>query len=115
MRTKLTALSFVLAVVAAVFASVYPIYSGFKGSEPFRATLIEVNGMWAVAPVTVPVLIAAVALVFRKQAVRIVAAIIMGGFSLIAMSVGLLYLPAAIVMLLAACVADGARLRDAAR
>ena len=115
MRTKLTALSFVLAVIAAIYELVYPIYSGVKGSEPFRATLIQVNGIWAVAPVTFSVLVAAVALVFRKQAVLVVAAILMGGFSLVAMSVRLLYLPAAIVMLLAACLSDSTRLRDTAQ
>jgi hypothetical protein len=43
---------------------------------------------------------------FRKQAVRVVAAILIGGFSLVAMSIGLVYLPAAILMVLAACVAE---------
>ena len=56
-----------------------------------------------------PVLVALVPLVFRKQAVRIVAAIVMGGFVLISgMSIGMVYLPAGILMLLAACVEDSA-------
>ncbi len=75
--------------------------------------LIEVNGAWAVVPVMFPVMVAAAALVIRKQAVRVIAAILMGGLSLIAMSIGLFYLPAAIMMLLAACVGDTARLPDA--
>jgi hypothetical protein len=47
-----------------------------------------------------------VTLVFRRQAVRIIAAIVMGGFALISFSIGLFYLPAAILMALAACVED---------
>lgn len=43
---------------------------------------------------------------------RIGAAIVMGAFVFISgMSIGLLYLPAGILMLLAACVEDTARLR----
>ncbi len=115
MKTWLTAVSLALALAAAVFNLVYPVYSGFHGDQPARATLIDVNGTWSVVPVLFPVAVAAVALAFRKRAVRVVAAILMGAFSLVAMSIGLLYLPAAIVMILAACVGDTARLGDAGR
>ena len=50
---------------------------------------------------------------FRKQVLRIIATVIMLGFTIISgFSIGLLYLPAAMMMLLAACVADSAKLRD---
>ena len=61
----------------------------------------------------VPVFIALFPLMFRKQAVRVVAAILIGGFSLVAMSIGLFYLPASILMVLAACVADTAEVPNA--
>lgn len=58
-----------------------------------------------------PVLVALVPLVFRRQVVRIVAAIVMGGFVFISgFSIGLFYLPAGILMK-----AVAARQRDAAR
>jgi hypothetical protein len=62
-----------LAVAAAIFLLVWPVYSGFDGSHTRHATLLEVNGEWAIIPVMFPVLIALMPLVFRKQAVRITA------------------------------------------
>ena len=113
MRTRLTAVAFGLAVAAAIFLLAWPVYEGV-GSEGVRyATLLQVNGWWAVVPVSFPVVIAAVTLVVRRQWVRIVAAIVLGAFAFISgMSIGLFYFPAAVLMLLAACVEDSARLRD---
>ena len=45
-----------------------------------RATLVEINGEWVIVPVMFPVLVALMSLVVRKQVVRIIAAIVMGGF-----------------------------------
>ena len=107
MKTRLTAISFALSIGAALFLLVGPpAYSGFHDGRPTHATLIEVNGEWVIVPVMFPVLVALVSLVVRKQAVRIIAALVMGGFALISFSVGLFYLPAAILMALAACVED---------
>jgi hypothetical protein len=112
-RARLTAISFGLAVAAAVFLLIWPVYSGFNGERPTHATLLQINGWWAVAPVIFPVLVSLIPLVVRRQAMRIVAAIVMGGFVFISgFSIGMFYLPAGILMLLAACVEDSARLRD---
>ena len=74
-----------------------------------RSALLQVNGAWAIIPVTFPVVIAFLPVLFRKQAVRIIATIIVWGFTLISgFSIGLFYLPAAILMLVAACVGDSA-------
>ena len=71
------------------------------------------NGRGVIAPVMFPVLVALVPLVFRRQAARTIAAIVMGGFVLITgFSIGVVYLPAGILMLLAACVEDSAKFRD---
>jgi hypothetical protein len=103
-------MSFGLTVAAAVFLLVWPVYSGFSGDRPTQATLLQINGSWVIIPVMFPVLVALVPLVARRQAVRIVAAIVMGGFVLISgFSFGMFYLPAGILMLLAACVEDSAR------
>jgi hypothetical protein len=97
-----------------VFLTVWPVYSGFVGRRTVHATLLEVNGAWVIIPVMFPVVTAFLPVLFRKQAVRIVATIIMWGFTIIS-SIGLPYLPAAVMMLLAACVDDSANWRDAVR
>ena|ERR1017187_3192528 len=113
MKTRLTGVSFGLALAAAIFLLVWPIYSGFNGNRPSHATLLQVNGPYALIAVMFPVLATLIALLLRKQRVRIVATILISGFALIGgFTIGLFYLPAAILMLLASCVADSAKLRD---
>ena len=113
MGAQLTAVAFGLAVAAAIFLLVWPVYTGFEDERPTHATLQQVNGRWVIVPVMFPVLVSLVPLVVRNQAVRIVAAIVIGLFVLISgFSIGMFYLPAAALMLLAACVRDSARLRD---
>jgi hypothetical protein len=112
-KTRLTAVAFSLALTAAIFLLVGPpAYSGFQDGRPTHATLIEVNGEWVIVPVMFPVLVALVSLVVRKQVVRIIAAIVMGAFVFLGgMSIGLFYLPAGVMMLLAVSVEDSA-IRD---
>jgi hypothetical protein len=112
-KTRLTSISFVLAIAAAIFLLVGPVYRGVGSLGVTYRTLIEMNGRWVIAPVMFPVLVALLPLVVRKQVVRIIAAVVMGGFVLITgFSIGMVYLPAGILMLLAACVEDSARFRD---
>ena len=113
MKTQLTAVSCGLAMAAAIFLLVGPAYSGFDGNRTTHATLVEVNGPWAIIPVMLPVLTALLPLIFHKQAVRIIASILIGGFALISgFSIGLFYLPAAITMVLATCVTPSAEISD---
>jgi hypothetical protein len=115
-KTRLTAISFGLAIAAAVFLLVYPVYSGFDGERPTHSTLLRVNGAWVIVPVMFPVVVAMVPLLIRKQAARIVATVVMGTFVLISgFSIGMFYLPAGILMLLAACVEDSAKFSDVFR
>ena len=74
MKTRLTAISFVVAMVAAIFLLVWPVYSGFHDGRPTRATLVQINGAWVIVPVMFPVLLAFVPLVVPNQVVRVVAA-----------------------------------------
>jgi hypothetical protein len=112
-RTRLTAIAFGLTVVAAIYLLVGPAYRVVGNGVVTHRTLIQVNGRWAVVPVMFPVLVSLIPLVVRRQWVRIVAAIVMGGFVFISgFSIGMFYLPAGILMLLAACVEDSARFRD---
>jgi len=112
MKTRLTAISFSLAMAVAIFLLVWPVYSGFDGERPTHSTLLHVNGAWVIVPVMFPVLVTLVPLVVRKQVVRIIATVVMGAFVLISgFSIGMFYLPAGILMLLAACVEDTAQFR----
>jgi hypothetical protein len=112
-KTRLSAVAFGLAVTAAIFLLVGPVYSGYDGERPTHRTLLQVNGWWAIAPVMFPVVVALMPLLLRKQAARIVAAVVMGGFVFISgFSIGVFYLPAGILVLLAACVGDSTHLRD---
>jgi len=113
MKTKLTGVSFGLALAAFMYLLVWPIYSGFNGTQPTRGTLVQVAGPFALIPAGFPVLVALTALLLRTQVVRVIASILIGGFALIAgFTIGLFYVPAGILMLLAACVDDSAKLRD---
>ena len=91
MKTRLAAVAFALAIAAAIFLLAWPVYEGIGSGGVTHATLLQVNGGWAVVPVSFPVVIAAVTLVVRRQWVRIVAAIVLGAFAFISgMSIGLL-------------------------
>lgn len=70
-----------------------------------KSTLLEVNGLRAVLPLLFPVVVALLPLLIPRRRIRILAAVLLFGFSVVAaMSIGLFYLPAAITMLIAACV-----------
>jgi hypothetical protein len=98
-KSLLDQISLGLAAAAAIFLLVVPVYWGSGGSN---RTLIKENGQWVISLVMFPVVAAFLPVVFRKQAVRVIAAALLGGFAMIgSFTIGFLYLPAAIVMFLA--------------
>jgi hypothetical protein len=104
-----TAASLLFAAAAAVFLLVVPVYTGSFPNGRFSATLVQVNGTWSIIPVLFPAALALAALVFRKRAVRVIAAILIGGFAIVSgFSIGLFYFPSAAAMLLAACLEPSA-------
>ena len=113
MKTKLALASLGLTFSAAMLLLVLPTgvaeYNGVRRTT----TLLQSDGSWAIVPTMFPVVVALLPLMFPKQAIRIIAAFVIGAFSLIAFSIGLFYLPSAVAMLLAACVSDSAKFRDA--
>jgi hypothetical protein len=112
MATRLAAVSFGLATVAATFLLGGPVYSGFDGERATHKTLLEVNGRRVFVPVMIPVLISIVPLILSRRAVRIIAAVVMGALVFISgFSISMFYLPAEIAMVLAASVEDRERLR----
>jgi hypothetical protein len=53
------------------------VYTGSFPNGRFSATLVQVNGTWSIIPLLLPVALALAALVFRKRAVRIIAAMLL--------------------------------------
>jgi len=99
---RLTLVSLFLAVAAAALLLIYPTYSEFSDHRTIRATLLEVNGQWAIVPVMFPVVIALVPVIFPHRVIRMIAAVILGGFAAIGgASIGLFYVPAAVAMVMA--------------
>ena len=100
-KTLLAEISLGLAAAAAIFFLVVPVYLGPNGGS---RTLVEENGQWVIVLVMFPVAAAFLPVLFRKQAVRVIATVLLGGFVVIgSFTIGLLYLPAALVMFLASC------------
>jgi hypothetical protein len=99
MRVRFTVVSLALAIMAAVFLLVYPVYSGFDGTRPTSATLLDENGKWVMIPMLLPVLVALIPVVDPRRGVRIEAAVVLGAFVVVAgCSVGLFYTPAAMIV-----------------
>jgi hypothetical protein len=91
-----------LALAASVFCLVGPLYRVEPAGR--SAALIQVNGPQVVVPLTLPVAIASLPLVFGRRAVRIAAAVLLGSFAVIGgFTIGMFYLPAALAMGVAAC------------
>jgi len=72
-----TGASLVFAAAAAAFLLIVPVYTGSFPNGRFSATLVQVNGTWSIIPLLLPVALALAALVFRKRAVRIIAAMLL--------------------------------------
>jgi hypothetical protein len=121
MKRRLTVAALVLASAACVWVLLgWPVFFRF---DPDRApgrkmvtglTYWQLEGVRGAAIALLPVSLTLVALLYPRQWVRIVAAVVLPVFAIVSgFSIGLFYAPAALLMLLAACVDDSARLRDA--
>jgi hypothetical protein len=115
-------ISFSLAVLASVSSLVVPAYTGISRREspvnpgassvpenetrvhPARsATLAEVNGARAYFLLAIPVAVTTLPLLFRFQAVRILSAVLITACVVAgAASIGLFYIPSAVMMIWAA-------------
>jgi hypothetical protein len=99
------------AAAAASFALlVLPVY-GTSDSDGVEhgATLIAVNGAWVLIWLVLPVAVAALPLVVRRRVALRTAAVLVLGFALIAgFSIGGFYLPAGLLLMLAATRPAGA-------
>jgi ABC-type transport system involved in cytochrome c biogenesis permease component len=97
----LSAVSLGLAVCASVF---FLLIASYSNGEPAR----EVTGPRVVLRVLVfPVIIPLLPVLIPRQTMRVAAAILLSSFSVGAiLSIGVYYLPAAVVMLVAACLPE---------
>ncbi|UUT35940.1 hypothetical protein [Microbacterium elymi] len=105
-------IGFALTLAAGVALCFLPAFqsvtSDSDGHQATRTqTLLQMQGSAYLLVLVIPVLIAAVPLLLRGRAWRvssIVAAVLLGVFALVgALSIGVFYLPAAIVEVVAAC------------
>jgi hypothetical protein len=116
--TRKVLISFLLAVLASVSSLVAPPYSGLtvreipvngESSSPPQTetplhparhrTLAEVNGHGTYFLLTIPVAVAGLPLLVRSRAVRILSAVLITGWVVIgATSIGLFYVPSAVMM-----------------
>ena len=119
--TRKVLISFLLAVLASVSSLVAPAYTGLTVREipvngesssppqtetpvhPVHATLAEVNGPGTYFLLTIPVAVAGLPLLVRSRAVRILSAVLITGWVVIgAASIGLFYVPSAVMMVCSA-------------
>ena len=101
-----TVVSFGLAVEAAFYLLHNP--ASYVGMGPNHtrkyASLVEINGQGVVDTVMFPVVVALAPLLVPLRKVRIVATVLIWGFTLLgSMSIGLSYVPPALAMLMATC------------
>ncbi|MGZ4131647.1 MAG: hypothetical protein ACXVWF_01250 [Actinomycetota bacterium] len=101
--------AFVAAVAGALYAAFGPIYGGCEASMPGgqsscgSATGLAVNGSWILVVVSVPVVLALVPVLLRYRPVRVVSAVLLWACCVVgALSIGMFFLPAAILMTIAA-------------
>ena len=124
MKKRLTALALALALAASVWALLFwPVFIRFDAVHAGRLpgphtitglTLWQAEGLYGLALVLLPVSLALAPLLYPRQWLRVVAGIVLPVFALgSGFSIGMFYAPSAFLILLAACVDDSARLRDA--
>lgn len=109
---RLTAAAFLLAVIGALIAAFAPLGGVMEGSgspggaivtRSHNVSLFQTDGAWVLVVVSVPVLVALVPVLVRHRAARIVSAVLLWMGCVVGMwSVGVFFLPAAIVMTVAA-------------
>ena len=105
---RLTVAAFVTAAIGALVAAFAPTYTGCTTAGSAvevcgRETSFAVNGSWVLVVVSVPVLVSLIPVLIRRRPARIVSATLLWiGCALGMLSVGMFFLPAAILMTIAA-------------
>jgi hypothetical protein len=99
--------SFVAALTAALLAVFGPTYTSCStdagGSSCGSATGLSVNGWWILVVASVPVVLAVIPVLVHRRGARITSAVLLWACCAVAaLSIGLFFVPAAILMTIAA-------------
>jgi hypothetical protein len=96
------AFSFLLSALSSILLSVIPAYNERSANQLWHLTLASVNGPKVYYVLAIPAVIAGVPLLLRARTFRVVSALLLMGWVVVgSASVGLLYLPSAVMMILA--------------
>ena len=106
--------AFVAALTGALLAAFAPTYTSCStdagGTSCGSATGLSVNGSWILFVVSVPVVLALIPILVPRRGARIIAAVLLWACCVIAAaSIGLFFVPAAILMTVAAIRREPAR------
>jgi hypothetical protein len=101
MRIDAAKIAFLLAVALGVFLLFAPSYTGTTNqpghAQTFKRSLLEVNGPTALVAVDIPILLTAIPLFVPR--LRLMAAAVLSVFAIVAgFSIGLFYVPCAILL-----------------
>jgi hypothetical protein len=104
--------AFLLAVIGALVSAFAPTGhvmgssaspGGMSVTRSYNVSMFQINGAWILAVVSVPVLVALIPILVPHRAARIVSAVLLWTGCVVGMwSVGMFFVPAAIVMTVAA-------------
>ena len=108
MARRLTIVAFVIAVIGAALAAFAPLgrSCGVSGGRPARCvgqSLFEVDGAWGLVVVSVPVLVSLLPVVVCRRVWTVISAVLLWACCVVgSFSVGLFFVPAAVMMTVAA-------------
>lgn len=112
MAKRLTLVAFVIAVLGAATAAFAPVgrSCGVSAGGPERCvgeSIFEVDGAWVLVVVSVPLLVALLPVVVRHRAGAVISAVLLWVCCVVGVfSVGLFFVPAAVLMTVAAAMPD---------
>ena len=112
MAKRLTIVAFVIAVLGAALAAFGPLgrSCGVSGGRPERCvgqSIFEVDGAWVLVVVSVPLLVSLLPVVVRHRAGTVISAVLLWVCCVVGIfSVGLFFVPTAVLMTVAAAMPD---------
>lgn len=104
---RLALASFIVALIAAAIAAFAPLDQVTEGTlgvvRSYRVSLFSEWDVWLLWLLSIPVLVALAGVMVRVRPARVISAILLWGFSMVGMwSIGLFFVPSAMLMTVAA-------------
>lgn len=113
---RFTLAAFLAAVLGAAVAAFAPVGQGLEsygssdgtvGTRSYNISFFHTDGAWVLVVVSVPILVALVPVLVRRRPARVVSTVLLWAGCLVgAFSVGMFFVPAAILMTIAASRSD---------